>query len=269
MNKRIISLSILVSLAVGGVAGYIAKPDAEAKFLDGSAGAIQWLVNSGESEALQHQAYNLATTMLKEKATIKTEKPNAVILDIDETVLNNFGSTIGDYLTKEGYSKERFTAWCSEERATPIAGASEFLNTAKELGVEVFYISNRYSEDLEHTINNMKKLGLPNADADHILVKTESSNKADRVASVEEKYNVLMFVGDNLNDFPEGFDKKTNAERKEMVDSIEEKFGHDYIIIPNPAYGDWEGATFNYDYSKTDAQKIEDRNNALNETLNK
>lgn len=269
MSKKIISLSVLASLVIGGFAGYVAKPDVELKFLEGNAGAIQWLVNSGESEALQYQAYNMATESLKMKVNKETEKPKAVVLDIDETVLNNFGSVIGDYLTGEGYSKERFTAWSSEERAIPVAGADEFLKTAKELGVEVFYISNRYSEDLEYTINNMNKLGLPNADAEHILVKTDSSNKAERIAKVEENYEIVMFVGDNLNDFPEGFDKKTNSERKDMVSTVEDKFGTDYIIIPNPAYGDWEGATFNYDYSKTDAQKIEDRNNALNETLNK
>ena len=53
MSKKIISLSVLASLVIGGFAGYMAKPDAELKFLEGNAGAIQWLVNSGESEALQ------------------------------------------------------------------------------------------------------------------------------------------------------------------------------------------------------------------------
>ena len=101
MSKKIISLSVLASLVIGGFAGYMAKPDVELKFLEGNAGAIQWLVNSGESEALQYQAYNMATESLKMKANKETEKPKAVVLDIDETVLNNFGSVIGDYLTGE------------------------------------------------------------------------------------------------------------------------------------------------------------------------
>lgn len=267
MKKNILALSIVGSLIFGGVAGYIAKPTDEIKFLDGNAGAIQWLINSGESEALQYQAYNVATESLKMKVNQETEKPKAVVLDIDETVFSNFGSTIEDYLTGEGYSKERFTAWCSEERASLIAGAGEFLQTAEELGVEVFYITNRYPEDLDYTINNMKALGLPNADAEHVLIKTDSSKKADRIAIVEETHEIIMFVGDNLNDFPEGFDKKSNEERKALVGDVEDKFGTDYIIIPNPTYGDWEGATFNYDYSKTDAQKIQDRNEALQKVL--
>lgn len=238
-------------------------------FLDGNGGAIQWAINSGESRALQYQAYNLATEKLIQKAKLPSEKTKAVVLDIDETVLSNFGSTIDDYLSGEGYSKERFSNWCAEEKASLIAGADEFLKTAEELGIEVFYITNRYTEDLEHTINNLKALGLPNADNEHILVKTKSSSKAERVAEVEKNHEIIMFVGDNLGDFPEGFEKKSNPERTEIVDSVEDKFGTDYIVIPNPTYGDWEGATFNYDYSKSDEQKIEDRNKALSEKINK
>ena len=73
MNKKIISLSVLASLVIGGFAGYMAKPDVELKFLEGNAGAIQLLVNSGESKALQYQAYNMATESLKMKVNKETE----------------------------------------------------------------------------------------------------------------------------------------------------------------------------------------------------
>lgn len=268
MKKGLVISLISGIMFIGGVAvGNQSAP--KTTFLEGNGGAIQWTINSGESKALQYQAYNMATEKLIQKVGVPSEKTKAVVLDIDETVLSNFGSTIDDYLTGKGYSKERFTAWCSEERASLIAGADEFLKTAEDLGVEVFYITNRYPEDLEHTINNLKALGLPNADGEHILVKTDSSNKAERVAKVEENHEIIMFVGDNLGDFPEGFEKKSNEVRSEMVDSVEDKFGTDYIVIPNPTYGDWESATFGYDFSKTDEQKIQDRNQALSERLNK
>ena len=275
MNKpnslKIVTGFLAGILVAGGFAtlnftGDMSQKAKENEFIIESRNAVQWQLNSGEAEALQYQAYNTAIEKLQAKVQKPSEKPKAVILDIDETVVNNYGSLIDTYSkSTDGYSKEEFTSWVKEEKATAIAGAKDFLNKAKENGVEVFYISNRYAEDVDATINNFKKLGLPYADADHIMVKQKASNKMDRVEKVKESHDVIMYVGDNLNDFPAGFDKKSNKERKAMVQAMEDKFGTDFIIIPNAVYGDWSGATFGYDYSKTPEQQIQDRDNALME----
>ena len=101
-----------------------------------------------------------------------------------------------------------FSSWVQEEKGTIIEGAEEFLNKAKEFNIEVFYITNRALKTKEATINNLNSLNLPYADENHILLKESSSSKESRVKKVQENHNVLMYVGDNLGDFPEGFYKK-------------------------------------------------------------
>lgn len=259
------------SLAIGLIVGVVAtsavdmtvlKKD-EPKYAEGAAQAIDWQLNSGEALAAQYQAYHNATKTLEEKSKVKSEKKKAVILDIDETVLNNYGSLADDYKHGEVYTKEKFSKWVAEEECTIIKGADKFLNTANELGIDVYYISNRYTNDLDATIKNMKKLGLPFADKEHIFLRDKEGNKLDRVDKVRKDHDVVMFVGDNLGDFPADFDKKLNDERQDKVNQMQDKFGTDYIIIPNPSYGDFEYATFGYDFSKTDKQKTDMRNNAI------
>lgn len=257
--------SLLVGISIFGMLlGTPVKAAEDVKYLDGNASALQYQYVSGEVEALQYQSYNLATEKIKSIAKdYKGNKPMAVILDLDETVLNNYGSEIGDYLDRQPYSEERWTAWVLKEKATIIPGADTFLSTAKSLGVQIYYVTNRSTAEQDATIDNLKKLGLPNADKEHVLVKIDSSSKQGRVDDVAKTNNIIMYVGDNLGDFPSDFYKKLNDERKQIVENNKEKFGTEYIILPNATYGDWDNATFGYDYSKTDAQKIQDRIDAL------
>lgn len=267
--KKVVLVTILVILIIGAILGifiyeYVIESDNLDQYIIENRGAIQWQLNSGEAKALQYQSYNMATENLKLIAKEQTNKPKAVVLDIDETVLNNYGNIIDENIkTTEGYTKENFSKWSKEEKATVIPGAKEFLSSAKEMGVQIFYISNRYPDDLQSTMDNMKALGLPNSDSEHILLKSNNSNKINRVNDIRHNYDVVMFVGDNLNDFPIGFDHKNNIERKEIVTNNKNEFGTKYIIIPNAAYGDWQGATFGYDYKKTDNQKIKEQNKSL------
>ena len=261
-KKRIVSLMVLAGL-FGGAAGYLSVPVEDVRYIDGTSSALQWQLNSGEVMALQYQAYNTAETQLEVMVNNHKGKAPAVVLDLDETVINNYGNAINDLVTRTGYTKEKFNEWALKEEATIIPGADDFLKKADELGVEIFYITNRYPNEVEATANNLKKLGLPYADEAHILVRGESSNKAERVAKVSETHDILMFVGDNLGDFPSDFAKKLNNERQDIVKENEDKFGTQYIVLPNASYGDWDTATYGYDFKKTEQEKIEDRLNAI------
>ncbi|WP_315068233.1 5'-nucleotidase, lipoprotein e(P4) family [uncultured Clostridium sp.] len=264
MVKRKV-MSLLLGLSIFGMLmGTKVQAAEPIKYLDGTASALQYQYISGEVEALQYQAYNVAAEKIESIAkNYKGNKPMAVVLDLDETVLNNYGSEIGDYLEGKSYSEERWTAWVLKEKATTIPEADTFLNTAKNLGIQIYYISNRSTAEQDATIDNLKKLGLPSADKEHVLVKTDSSSKQARVDAVAKNNNIVMFLGDNLGDFPADFYQKLNNERKGIVEKNKDKFGTEYIILPNAIYGDWDNATFNYDYTKTDDQKIQDRVNAL------
>ena len=276
LRKSISAKALIASILFAGTVGAIAlaanaylntksiEKDVNGYIIQ-NRGAVQWQLNSGEAEALEYQSYNLATSQLLQAVKMPSKKPKAVILDIDETVLSNYGNIIDTQIkTTDGYSKASFSKWAKQEKAKAIPGAVNFLKTSKNLGIETFYISDRFENaDLSSTIDNLKKLGMPYADKEHVLLKTTSSSKQARVNSISNKFDVVMYIGDNLDDFPKGFDHKSNIARKEMVKANEEDFGTKYIIIPNAAYGSWDGATFGYDYKKTSEQKIQDRNNAL------
>ena len=106
--------------------------------------------------------------------------------------------------------------------------------------VEIFYISNRYSEQKESTVNNLKKLGFPDAKKSNVLLRSEGRSKSERRKSVSDKFEVIMLIGDNLADFNDEFEEKLSEERINYTDELSDNFGTKLIVLPNPNYGDWE-----------------------------
>ncbi|MEG0908745.1 MAG: 5'-nucleotidase, lipoprotein e(P4) family [Bacilli bacterium] len=268
MNKKInLVLSFVVTLLLVGCGN--TKDATSNKGLDknlytSNILALNWEQQSGEFNARGYQAYNIATDNLVQRIKEPTTKPLAVVLDIDETVLDNSPSVGEDTLSNRAYSKENFTKWANRAECKLISGADKFLNKAKAFDVEVFYVTNRYKEDVDATIQNMQKLNLPYADYEHIIYKDQESSKGARWDAISNKYEIVMFCGDNLNDFNIVFEKKNNEERKQLVKEMKDEFGKKYIILPNAIYGDWEGALYGYDYSKTEKQKFKDRYDLIN-----
>ena len=95
-------------------------------------------------------------------------------------------------------------------------------------------------------------------------MKKDKSNKSERFADIEKQgYEIVVYVGDNLNDFGDATYKKSNAERRDFVKANQAKFGKTFIVLPNPNYGDWEGGLAK-DYYKGDAQsRVNIRMNAI------
>lgn len=222
--------------------------------------AVAWQQNSGEVNALRYQAYNSAMNYVDKLVKEKTTKPYAVTLDIDETIIDNSPHAGYEIKHSDPYSSENFNKWIQKADAKAIPGAKEFTDYAKSKGIEVFYVSNRKEDiHLDATIKNMKKLGFVNSDKEHILLKTNDSDKAPRWNKIEEKYNLAMYCGDNLGDFPNGYYNKSNEERNKIVKEQSTYFGNKYIVLPNPVYGDFENAIYNYNLNKTPSEKIQDR----------
>ena len=82
-----------------------------------------------------------------------------------------------------------------------------------EKNVEIFYISNRYAEQLEATVNNLKRLGFPNSKESNVLLRGDTRSKSERRKSVSDNYEVIMLIGDNLSDFNDDFEEKISQER--------------------------------------------------------
>jgi 5'-nucleotidase (lipoprotein e(P4) family) len=219
--------------------------------------AILWYQHSPEMQALYTQSYNIAKKALAENLKNKAhkEKKNAVVVDIDETILNNSLYEGWLYFNNKTYTDSSWNAWCKNAIAEPLPGTADFLNYAQKLGCEVFYVTNRKQSPLfEPTLENLKKFGLPFADEKHLLLKTPAdttlggrTTKEIRRQKIEKElgYEILLLCGDQIADFSQAFDVLKGGTEQQIKDSIEvykNDFGSRFIIIPNPMYCDWMNA---------------------------
>lgn len=202
--------------------------------------AVAWQQHSGEFRALSFQAFNFARLSLVNRLTSADRaKKNCVIVDIDETVLDN--SPFQGHEIQKGisYNLKDWGEWTSLGAADTIPGALSFLKFAADKQVETFYISNRTAAEHAGTLKNLQRLGFPNADEAHLLLNTATSDKEPRRQIVLKDYNILLLCGDNLSDFSNAFYRE-GKDTREQVDAAWQEFGNHFIVLPNPMYGDWE-----------------------------
>ena len=229
-------------------------------------GALLWTQTSGEARALAYQAFNLARMLLDRdlKLNRRSRMRRAVVVDVDETVLDNSHFQAELVKNRLLYTGQRWTAWVNSARAMPVPGAVEFLRYAARRGVRVFYITNRNQLEKEGTATNLRKLGFPDVNDQTLLTKTEGSSKEPRRQAVSAKFRVVLLMGDNLNDFDGVFEKrKTISDRLAAVDADKAQFGTRFIVLPNVMYGDWESAIYNYNFKLTEEEKAAKRRSQL------
>jgi 5'-nucleotidase (lipoprotein e(P4) family) len=202
--------------------------------------AVLWQQHSGEFRALAFQAFNFARlSLLEQLKTADTLKRNCVVVDIDETVLDNSPYQGKELQQGRSYDTKTWAEWTSKGIADTIPGAYGFLKFAARFNVEVFYVSNRLTSEAEGTLKNLQHFGFPNADAAHLLLNSGTSDKEPRRQAIREKYNILLLCGDNLSDLSNVFYRE-NKNTREEADRAWQLFGAKYIVLPNPMYGDWE-----------------------------
>ncbi|MBK0380453.1 5'-nucleotidase, lipoprotein e(P4) family [Mucilaginibacter segetis] len=215
-----------------------------------------WQQRAAEYKALCFQAYNIARLRLNEAVRQPGGKPLAIVTDIDETLLDNSPYDAMRAAQNQEYTGETWKAWTAKAQADTVPGAPSFLKYAASKGVAVFYITNRDQDEMAGTLKNLKKFNLPDADESHLFLKQGNSSKESRRLTVLSTYNIVLLCGDNLPDFDALYDSHpTEENRSAITEQLKKEFGDKYIVLPNPSYGDWEGALFNYDYKLTHAQK--------------
>ena len=243
---------------------------------DATTQSTLWVQNAAEYDAITMQTYATAMRTLPLTledsfwtASLNQEEdddfmslPPAIILDIDETVLDNSPFQARMIKKDKDFNIEDWNAWCNEANAAAIPGAVEFTNLAVDRGVTLFYVSNRGYEVEEATRKNLIEEGFPvSGSMDNIMTNGEepgwNSSKIERRKQVEENYRVLMIIGDDLNDFLPAKDI-TQKKRAALVDEYSDYFGRRWFILPNPVYGSWEQALFDFedDLSKEEKEKI-------------
>ncbi|MCC6545737.1 hypothetical protein IT570_01115 [Candidatus Sumerlaeota bacterium] len=212
-----------------------------------------YIQTSAEYRALCFQAYDAMTNRVKELMANRPpgSRPAAVVLDLDETVLDNSAFQSFQELNGLEYDGRLWDEWERHPEATRLVpGAKEFLDTATQLGVNLLYVSNRVNA--ETTTAALVHNGLT-VDEHHRLYLKENriSNKDSRRAAIREKYDILFLVGDNLADFSSEFTPAQNpktvsdaaaaiSERSAKVDANRAKFGTEWFVLPNPVYGEWQ-----------------------------
>jgi 5'-nucleotidase (lipoprotein e(P4) family) len=202
---------------------------------------LKWYRRAAEKRAANLQAYRLATTQLVAYANANPPANWAVVMDIDETSLDNSQYQQSRGELGVGYSPGSWTAWVNQKAATPIDGAVAFAGKVKALGGKLIFVSNRMAmTECPQTEDNLHAAGFQ---YDLILCKTDTSDKNPRFAALVAgtakpgfpAVKPLMFVGDNILDFP----GMTQDVRK-MGPEAFARFGQDFIQLPNPMYGSFE-----------------------------
>lgn len=238
--RRSLALLALAALTLGCRSAAPVRPTVPAAKREMS-DSLHWSRNSAEHRALALQTYRLATDQIEKAARGRENGTWAVILDADETVLDN--STYEKELLERGakHTPELWAAWVARKAAPAIPGAPAFVHRVRELGGRVAIVSNRTLAECPDTGANLKSLGIP---YDAILCRPpERSEKGPRFQKVAwgeafedgAPVDVLMWVGDNIQDFPD----MTQAIRKGPEEAFA-PFGTRFIVLPNPMYGSWE-----------------------------
>jgi 5'-nucleotidase (lipoprotein e(P4) family) len=226
---------------------------------DENLNAVLWVQSALEYEAAALQAYRLASLQLdralkRPSWTAALEQtgnvdglPPAVIVDVDETVLDN--SYYQARMIRDGtrFSEVTWNAWVEEQRATAIPGAVEFTQQAAARGVTVFYVTNRTHAEERATRANLAALGFPlAATVDAVLTRGEqpewkTSAKGTRRAQVAQQFRILLLVGDDLGDFVNDV-SGAPEQRRVRAEAYRDRWGVQWIMLANPTYGSWERA---------------------------
>ncbi len=227
--------------------------------------AVLFMQTAAEYAALCRQAYAAATLALDGalaspnfSADLAQQargqfagSPPAVIVDIDETVLDNSAYQAQLIRDQQVYSLETWQAWTAKAQAKAVPGAVDFIKAAEARGMTVFYVTNRRATEEPTTRRNLAALGLKLDERNDVILSRDeradwkSSDKTARRAEVARKHRIVLLVGDNLGDFLEP--GKTIDERAAAVSQHAELWGKRWIMLPNPSYGDWEQAIISAD----------------------
>lgn len=201
---------------------------------------VLYYQRAAETRALYYQGYNLARMIIDQDLKTNDPSKRAVVLDIDETALDNSPYEAQCILGAITYP-ERWDEWVLSAGAAPTPGAVEFLTYAAGKGYAIYYVSNRKEKFREATLKNLAEKGFPMATSDHLLLKTDNNSKETRRQQVMGRFSIALLLGDNLADFSALFDACKNPDERTLAtDQLKQEFGQRFVIFPNSMYGDWE-----------------------------
>lgn len=234
---------------------------------------MQYLYGSGEAAAASIQAYRalwqfvhgdlryrrdkaqISSVVMTRGATLASpkfdtcgERPQAVVLDVDETSLLNLGFEADVARRGPGapYDAARWARWeaTGADKVVAVPGAAETLAAIRGDGVTVIFNSNRTSAAAAQTAAALEHAGLgPAVLGDTLWLRDEGapSGKDERRWKIAERYCVVAMVGDQLGDFSDLFnapEMPVAARRNSASETLlAPLWGAGWFMLPNPVYG--------------------------------
>jgi 5'-nucleotidase (lipoprotein e(P4) family) len=274
ITKKFLALSAAV-IAFSTSAAQAQEPAASDLLL-----ATLWMQRSVEFKANALSIYELGRIRLDQALAEKNwtaapaeqkgdyqNLPPAVVLDIDETAMDNSAYQVWMMENNQSFSTKTWDQFCAAQISTAIPGAVEFTKYAESKGVKIFYITNRGANTEKDTRENMAKLGFPiGGNVDTFLMQNEKpdwgSAKGTRRAVIAKDYRILLNFGDNFGDFDDRY-RATEADRLKAFEENRARWGREWLVIANPTYGSFDTAPFGHDFKKSREEQRKAKWNVL------
>lgn len=240
-SSFLLTAAVMLLVACSGPRhmGSSVQPDPALSISQQNVNAALYQNASAEVAWLQEQAY--AHARLKLDANLKETwpLPTAIIVDVDETVLDNSPYEMENLALGRSYTPDTWKGWTSQASAKPIPGALAFVEYAVSQGCAVFYLTNRDHDETGATIINLAAQGFPMADSVHVLTMQGTSDKTPRQLHVQRDHSVVLYVGDQLTDYRQALKDRSNERGFPTMRAMEEELSRYFILLPNSTYGYW------------------------------
>lgn len=246
--KKILVCLLVITITAVGMIGCTAKETADETVKSNlMTAAVVWKQTAAEYEALYYQAFNLAKDKVDQALAEGSDKPLAIVTDVDDTIAlhNAYWARLQEE-GKEFFDDAIWDEYIADNGLTAAPGAVELLKYCEEKGVEVFYVTNRDQGEgtYEYATENLKNLGFPYVDEKHLIVQIDTSDKEVVQKQIAEDYEIIVYMGDSLNDFQRKYYVKDVDERRALMAEDKDLYGEKYILLPNPTDGHWIRAIF-------------------------
>ncbi|MDP2884825.1 MAG: 5'-nucleotidase, lipoprotein e(P4) family [Ignavibacteria bacterium] len=263
LKYHAVASSAIIFILCAGMDGRLGTTERTASVYEHTTQALVWYQTSAECRALYYQAFNTARLILDNDLSVHTyAKKRAIVFDIDDTILDDSPHSVM-LLKNNKLFPYLYDEWIEAAKEEALPGALEFAQYASSRGVELFYISNRTSKMLNATVRDLRSAGFPQAEVSHVLLMGDDPSKESRRKAVAANHEIVLLLGDNLNDLSNVFERKSIDNRSAETDNAKSQFGSRYIVLPNPVYGAWESAVYDYKSNLSEDEKDAKRKSVL------
>ncbi len=247
LNRRRMLASVLAGAVVPFASASDEAQECDTDLRNALLWAVAWKQSAAEYRALCYQAYNVARMQLDIALAAEHDKPLAVITDVDDTILHA-GSYWGHLVAnnRDFFDDAIWDSWIPQNLLTAVPGSLEFLQYCEASGVEAFFVTSRDQGErsFELALGNLQHLKFPFADPEHLTVVRESSDKSPARARLAASYEIVLLIGDNLNDYKRDYYLTDIDQRMAVMERDRDDFGRKFIVLPNPTDGHWVRAIF-------------------------